>query len=97
MVHRIPRFCAPFVVGSRTIDRCRLERHVAAASSRNGLGERWPGRRRNFRSAASAQFWFEWKRGGYVLPTFVAALLGLVMVPSSWNNRADPSSTFFIY
>jgi hypothetical protein len=69
---------------------------ISLLRSLQHLGERWPGRRRDFRSAASAQFWFEWKRGGHVLPALVAALLGLVMVPSSWNNRADASSTLYI-
>ena len=49
-------------------------------------------RRRSFRSAASAQFWFEWRRSGRALPAMVAIVVPLVMailfIPG--NNTRTP-------
>jgi hypothetical protein len=49
-----------------------------------------PRRRKAFASAAAAQFWFEWRRSGYLLPLSVAALLLVFIGPLSWWLRDDP-------
>ncbi len=48
-----------------------------------------PRRRSAFRSSASAQFWFEWRRSGFLLPGAVAAMLVLVVGPLSWHLRNE--------
>jgi hypothetical protein len=49
-------------------------------------------RRRAFRSAAAAQFWFEWRRSGRALPAMVAivvpAELAILFIPN--NNTRTP-------
>jgi hypothetical protein len=45
---------------------------------------RLPGRTRGFRTATGAQFWFEWRRSGRVLPILVGLLIVFVMAPLSW-------------
>ncbi len=52
--------------------------------------DRMPGRRSDFRSPAAAQFWFEWRRTGALLPVSTAFVLLLVITPVSWQFRADP-------
>ena len=46
-----------------------------------------------FRSPQAAQFWFEWRRFGSVLPMLVGALLVFVIGPLSWFLRRDGEST----
>jgi len=41
-------------------------------------------RHRAFRSANAAQFWFEWRRSGLLLPLLVGSLLAIVTGPLSW-------------
>jgi hypothetical protein len=57
---------------------------------------RIPTRRRVFRSALAAQFWFEWRRSGSVLPLLVGSLLGLVIFPLSWSQRNDGDGSLWI-
>ena len=82
---------------------------VSVARQRSGGGRRrsWvsmlldavtdalPRRRKNFASPAAAQFWFEWRRSGLVLPMCVGAIL-MLMVPLSWLYRDDPKATVWM-
>jgi len=57
----------------------------------------YPGSRngRSFRSPAAAQFWFEWRRFGWVLPLLVTGMLSLAIVPITWLKRSDANSTLW--
>ncbi len=55
-----------------------------------------PRRRRGFASPAAAQFWFEWRRSGVVLPVLVAGVLLTVIAPLSWLSRHDADDTLRI-
>jgi len=55
-----------------------------------------PRRTKDFRSASSAQLWFEWRRAGVFLPACIAALLLLVIGPLSWFLRNDEGSATWI-
>jgi hypothetical protein len=55
--------------------------------------DRWPRRTKNFPSPAAAQFWFEWRRSGLLLPTCTAFALAVVFAPLSWECRDDPRFT----
>jgi hypothetical protein len=46
--------------------------------------------RGDFLSPAGAQFWFEWRRTGVLLPLSTAFVLLLVITPISWRFRSDP-------
>jgi hypothetical protein len=52
-----------------------------------------PRRRMGFASPAAAQFWFEWRRGGLLLPVCTVSVLLLIFVPVSWLTRTDPEAT----
>jgi hypothetical protein len=54
-----------------------------------------PRRRSSFASPAAAQFWFEWRRGGLVLPFCTGAAILLVFVPASLLTRHDPGATLW--
>ena len=54
-----------------------------------------PRRRKSFPSPAAAQFWFEWRRAGSLLPICTGAVLVLIIGPVSWLMRTDPDSTMF--
>jgi hypothetical protein len=54
-----------------------------------------PGRRKDFGSPAAAQFWFEWRRTGWLLPICIAFLLAII-APASWIFRDDPRFTNYI-
>jgi hypothetical protein len=62
-----------------------------------GLAERvidvMPRRMKDFDSPGAAQFWYEWRRAGWVLPACVAFTLVTVIGPVSWAFRADPQFT----
>jgi hypothetical protein len=58
------------------------------------LSDRLPKRTKPFASAAAAQFWFEWRRFGLVLPILIAALLCVAFLPFSGHARAEPSRAF---
>jgi hypothetical protein len=49
-----------------------------------------------FRSPGAAQFWFEWRRSGLVLPLLVSGLLITVIGPISWHVRNDSGGSFQI-
>ncbi len=55
-----------------------------------------PRRKKDFRSAASAQLWFEWRRAGMLLPSCIAALLVLVIGPLSWFLRNEEGAAVWI-
>jgi hypothetical protein len=52
--------------------------------------DRLPRRTKKFSSPAAAQFWFEWRRAGLLLPAAVAFALFVVIAPVSWETRDDP-------
>jgi len=60
-----------------------------------GLLEMLPRRTKPFRSLAAAQLWFEWRRGGFLLPLYVGAFMALILGPVGWIVRIEspPSST----
>lgn len=52
-----------------------------------------PKRAKDFASPAAAQFWFEWRRTGWLLPISTAIVLIAVIAPASWSSRHDPQNT----
>lgn len=54
------------------------------------IGDHLPHRTKDFSSPAAAQFWFEWRRAGLLLPAAVAFALFVVIAPISWETRDDP-------
>ncbi|GEM_PF-2040976 len=52
-----------------------------------------PRRTRPFDSPAAAQFWFEWRRAGMLLPVCTVAALVLLFAPVSWLTRHDAGAT----
>jgi hypothetical protein len=54
-----------------------------------------PRRTKPFRSSTAAQLWFEWRRGGFLLPLYVGAFMTLILGPVGWIVRLEspPSST----
>lgn len=57
------------------------------------IASAWPRRSAPFSNAAAAQFWFEWRTGGAVLPALVAGVIVVVIGPLSWGARHDGSET----
>lgn len=55
--------------------------------------DRLPRRTKNFSSPAAAQFWFEWRRTGLLLPAAVAFALLAIFAPLSWEFRDQPHFT----
>ena len=59
-----------------------------------GLGDRiadvMPRRSAGFGSMAAAQFWFEWRRTGWLLPVCAGFVIVAIIGPLSWFNREDP-------
>jgi hypothetical protein len=53
------------------------------------ISDAMPRRTRDFSSPAAAQFWFEWRRAGWLLPMCVAFALVFIVTPIVWFNRAD--------
>lgn len=82
--------------------------YVARQRSGGGSGRGWlkafverisaklPRRDKSFSSPSAAQFWFEWRRCGLVLPLLAGALLSLVIGPVSWYMRHEPAGTSWI-
>jgi hypothetical protein len=60
------------------------------------IADAWPRRKKVFRSAASAQLWYEWRRAGLLLPSSIGALLVLVIGPLAWLLRDEPGSAVWI-
>jgi hypothetical protein len=55
-----------------------------------------PRRQRGFASPAGAQFWYEWRRAGWLLPASIAAALLFVFVPISWRFREEADAAWWI-
>jgi hypothetical protein len=78
---------------------------VARQRSSGGFNRQWaesevewlsassPTHKKPFRSAAAAQFWFEWRRSGLVLPGLVAGLFAVVIAPLSGILQSDAGSS----
>jgi hypothetical protein len=49
-----------------------------------------PRRAKDFASPAAAQFWFEWRRAGWLLPVCVAFILAFLVTPILWINWDNP-------
>ena len=64
----------------------------ASASRFTALFPRWS---KPFSSPAAAQLWFEWQRGGWLLPALVAFFMALILGPISWvvMIESPPSAT----
>jgi hypothetical protein len=60
------------------------------------VSSRLPRRSKPFGSPAAAQFWFEWRRSGHVLPFYVGLLLMVVFVPISIYASREADSTLRI-
>jgi hypothetical protein len=52
-----------------------------------------PRHRTPFASPAAAQFWFEWRCSGLVLPVLVGGVLVAIVLPLSWFWRGDASGS----
>jgi hypothetical protein len=65
----------------------RLEPILASAATI------WPRPRTRFASPAAAQFWFEWRCSGLVLPVLVGGVLVAVIAPLSWFAQDDASGS----
>jgi hypothetical protein len=52
-----------------------------------------PRHRTPFETPAAAQFWFEWRCSGLVLPVLVGGVLVAVVAPLSWFSRGDASGS----
>lgn len=55
-----------------------------------------PRRKADFVSASGAQFWFEWRRSGIILPLCVAGILVFFIRPLSLTFRHDGSETLHL-
>jgi hypothetical protein len=60
------------------------------------IGDHLPRRTRGFASPCRAQFWYEWRRAGWLLPASIGAALLLVFVPVSWRLRAEADAAWWI-
>jgi len=49
-----------------------------------------PGRTKDFRSPSGAQFWFEWRQSGWLLPVCSFIVLLFIVAPVTWFARNDP-------
>ncbi len=65
------------------------------------LGDRisdvMPRRTKDFASPAAAQFWYEWRRAGWLLPACIAFILVCIVTPIAWFNRADPAYMNYVF
>jgi hypothetical protein len=60
------------------------------------VGDALPRRSKDFSSSVGAQFWFEWRRFGLLLPLCIGAMLILVIGPLSWVMRKDSDSALWV-
>lgn len=60
------------------------------------LSDALPRRTKDFASPAAAQFWFEWRRSGWLLPVCTAFALVVLIGPFAWFNRANPDYAIYI-
>ncbi len=78
---------------------------VARQRSGGGRRESWvkvladqiidaiPKRTRDFETPTAAQFWYEWRRAGWLLPAATAFTLLLIGAPLSWLYQSDAQFT----
>lgn len=84
---------AAFVVAWTSVGRQRNgggRRQRWITSVLYGIGDVLPKRKKDFASPGAAQFWFEWRRTGWLLPACMAVALGMIIAPISWFGRSDP-------
>ena len=48
---------------------------------------------RDFSSPAAAQFWFEWRRAGWIMPVCTTFAVLAMFLPVTWFNRDDSRYT----
>ena len=85
-----------FLLSWRHIARLRAgddQRATRTKSLRAWLADAVPARRRAFRNGSVAQFWFEWRSSGTVLPALVAGVFAAVILPMSWIARSSAVDT----
>jgi len=88
-----------FVITWLHVSRQRSGGGAAFDSSTNlvtHLLDTRPHREKVFNSPAAAQFWFEWRRAGMLLPLLISGLLIVVIGPISWYIRSEPELNFQI-
>jgi hypothetical protein len=85
-----------FLLASRHVARLRAgdARGDRGASLANWIAEATPARRSAFANAAAAQFWYEWRTSGMVLPALVAGYVAVGVLPMSWMARGDAAGSF---
>ena len=66
------------------------------AESLHSIVDKLPRRTKRFSSPEAAQFWFEWRRSGLLLPACVAAAILFIILPASWLMRHDAAGTIWI-
>ena len=85
-----------FIVAWRTVARQRcgggLRRHWIKILLER-ITDALPRRAKDFSSPAAAQFWFEWRRAGLLLPVCTSLVLAVIFGPFSWFCRNDPQAT----
>lgn len=92
----------PMIIGSAVISSLIAWATVARQRCGGGRRQSWvtaltnrlvdalPARTRDFASPSAAQFWYEWRRCGWLLPVCTAFVLLTVVLPISWYKRHDP-------
>lgn len=91
--------CFAFVVSWNSVarQRCGGGRRRSWLKEQAGrIVDALPSRSQDFQSMAGAQFWFEWRRAGALLPACVGCILVLVLGPLSWLYRNDAEGTLWI-
>jgi hypothetical protein len=61
------------------------------------ISDALPRRTKDFASPSAAQFWFEWRRAGWLLPACVAFVLVFFIAPIVWFNRGDPAYMNYMF
>ncbi len=87
---------ATFLVSWAYIARQRSgggSRRTGRKALTDRLADRLPARTKRFSSPAAAQFWFEWRRAGRVLPLYVGVLLVAVVGPLAMAMRDESDIT----
>ena len=88
-----------FLLALRHVRRLRSggSQHVLRVEALgDAIGKTPAARRTSFKSPAAAQFWFEWRSSGLVLPGLVAGQMLFLVMPVSWlRNGADDTLLMF--
>jgi hypothetical protein len=85
-----------FLLSWRHVARLRAgggRRAQRAESVFSWMAETTTARKNAFATRAAAQFWFEWRSAGIVLPALVGAVLLVVVMPMSWLARGSAEDT----